>query len=301
MSWLDPLTWPIHPWALLGVGIAAALYARGGTPRLLHNGPHDLAGVPWRAAAFFAGLAVIVVALDTPIETLAAQLFWVHMTQHLLLIAVAAPLLVAGAPGWRIWRGLPLGLRRPLARTAFTHPRLGPLRNIVGLLAGPAAAWLLSSASLWIWHWPAAYDLALRNHAVHHLEHAVFLATALLFWAQVIDQPPFRCRMSYLRRSAYVFGSGVQSWLLAAVLGFASLPYYSYAEFSVRPGSISALGDQQLGAGIMWVPGSIASSIVIIACVGLWLRDEARAADNFDRAALHTSEAPAPTRQIRRT
>src|SRR3984893_75261 len=122
MSWLNPLTWPTEPLVIVGVEFIAALYLWGGSRRAhLARGGQTRGDAQWRATAFFSGLGVVLVALDTPIETLARQLFWAHMTQHLLLIMVAAPLLVIGAPGMQIWRALPLSIRRPLARIAVKH------------------------------------------------------------------------------------------------------------------------------------------------------------------------------------
>jgi len=279
VSWLNPLTWPIEPWVLLGVEAIAVLYLWGGArarPRRKNPGAARL-----RAVAFWSGLAAIVFALDTPLETLARQLFWAHMTQHLLLIMVAAPLLVAAAPWLQVWRGLPLAIRRPLARTAFKHPALAGGRRLAAWLTAPLGALALSSANLWFWHWPQAYDLTLHNHAIHHLEHALFLGLGIVFWAQLIDQPPFRSRLTQLQRVGYVFVATVQAWALAALLAFATAPYYAYALLPSRPGGISALTDQQFGAGIMWVPGSITYSIVFIACIYLWFRDEDRAAQSF--------------------
>jgi cytochrome c oxidase assembly factor CtaG len=220
------------------------------------------------------GLASILLALDTPVETLARRLFWAHMTQHLLLIVVAAPLLVVAAPWLQIWRGLPLSIRRPLARTIVRHPALaGPRRAFRGL-SSPVAALVLSTANLWFWHWPAAYNLTLHNHTVHHLEHGLFLGLGILFWAQVIDQHPFHARLSQFTRVIYVAVATIGSWALAGVLAFATAPFYAYAALASRPGGISALTDQQVGAGIMWVPGSITYSIVFIACLYLWFREE---------------------------
>jgi putative membrane protein len=267
VSWLNPLTWPIEPWVLLGVEVTAILYLWGGQRRLAPPSR-------WRTAAFWSGLAVILFALDTPIESLARQLFWAHMTQHLLLIMVAAPLLVVAAPWLQIWRGLPLSIRRPLAKTAVKHPALAGPRRAFAWLTAPVGAFIVSTLNLWFWHWPSAYDLTLRNHTVHHLEHGLFLGLGILFWAQVIDQYPFRVRLSPLARAVYVFLGTIQAWALAAVLAFATAPYYAYALLPVRPGGISALTDQQFGAGIMWVPGSITFSIVFLACLYLWFRDE---------------------------
>jgi cytochrome c oxidase assembly factor CtaG len=203
------------------------------------------------------------------------------MTQHLLLIMVAAPLLVVGSPWLHIWRGLPLGIRRPVAKTVMRHRAFSWPRKVATLLFKPSAAWLVSSANLWFWHWPPAYDLTLRNHAVHHLEHALFLGLGILFWAQVIDQYPFHARLSQIKRVGYVFAAAIQAWALAALLAFASSPFYAYALLQFRPGGISALTDQQLGAGIMWVPGSITYAIVFIVCIYLWFREEDARAGAF--------------------
>ncbi|HET9849072.1 MAG TPA: cytochrome c oxidase assembly protein [Candidatus Dormibacteraeota bacterium] len=277
MSWLNPLTWPIEPWVLLGVEVTAILYIWGRPTRRRQASPS-----PWwggtgrglREGSFWLALAVIIFALDTPLEWLARQLFWAHMTQHLLLIMVAAPLLVVASPWLQLWRGLPLRLRRPLARTIVKHPLFAGPRRLYALIGTPVAAWILSSANLWFWHWPSMYDLTLRNHAVHHLEHALFLGLGILFWAQVIDQYPFHARLSQIKRVAYVFTATIQAWALAALLAFANAPYYAYAALPSRPGGISALTDQQFGAGIMWVPGALTYAIVFIACLYLWFRDE---------------------------
>ena len=138
---------------------------------------------------------------------------------------------------------------------------------------------MLAALNLWLWHLPAAYDLTLRSHLVHHVEHTLFLGLGLLFWAQVIDQPPFHATLTQLQRLTYVFTATIAAWALAALLGLASAAFYAYAALPERPGGISALTDQQIGAGIMWVPGSITYSIVIVWCLLLWLRDEERAAE----------------------
>ena len=282
-SWLNPLSWPIEPWVLLGVEITAILWIWGGQHAQRHPRTPLQAGsgrgAMWRTICFWLGLATIVFALDTPLEWYARQLFWAHMTQHLILIMVSAPLLVVASPWMQIWRGLPLKLRRPVARTVVKHPGFAAPRRAFALISTPVAAWILSSANLWLWHWPPAYDLTLRNHTVHHLEHALFLGLGILFWAQVIDQYPYRVKLSSIKRVAYVFTATIQSWALAALLAFATSPFYAYALLPFRPGGISALTDQQLGAGVMWVPGSITYSIVFLAGIFLWFREEdARAA-----------------------
>ncbi len=286
MAWRNPLTWPIDPWVLLGIEVTVLLYLRGGRHRRRRarpGGPEVTGGdnQPWRALAFWLGLATILFALDSPLERLARQLFWAHMTQHLLLIVVAAPLLAVAAPGFQIWRGLPLAVRRPLARTVVKHPALSGPRKVLCWSTSPTAAWVLSSGNLWFWHWPAAYNLTLQNHAAHHLEHALFLGLGLLFWAQVIGQAPFHAGLSQLQGVAYIFLASIQAWALAAVLAFAGASPYAYAQLPSQPGGISAATDQQFGAGLMWVPGSITYSIVIIAGIYRWLGDADRGGRRF--------------------
>jgi cytochrome c oxidase assembly factor CtaG len=263
--------WPFEPAVLIGVELAAVLYVVGGVGRP-HK--HRLAADRWRELAFWLGLATILLALQSPIEMLARQLFWVHMVQHLMLMVVAAPLLAMSAPWIRTWRALPLGFRRSVARPLFLHPRVAVLRGLYKQLARPGVIWTLAAANLWLWHLPALYDLTLRNHLVHHLEHGLFLGLGLAFWAHVFDQHPFRAPLGSLARASFVFFAMVQSWGLAAILSFATGPFYAYAQLPSRPGGISALTDQQLGGGMMWVPGAITYSIAFVALLFRWLADE---------------------------
>jgi putative membrane protein len=268
-------SWPFEPVVLVGVEVAGMLYVIGGIGRRPDR---------WRSLAFWAGLATILLALQSPIEMLARQLFWIHMVQHLLLSVVAAPLLAAASPWTRLWRALPLGWRRGIARPLFLSPRLELVRAIYRRVSNPKVIWILAAGNLWLWHYPGLYDLTLRNHLVHHLEHTLFLGLGIAFWAYVIDQHPFHSRLTSLGRAAYVFLAMVQSWSLAAVLSFATGPFYAYAQLPWRPGGISALTDQQLGGGMMWVPGAITYSIAFVALLFRWLADE----DARPQAALTT-------------
>jgi putative membrane protein len=275
-SWGDPSQWPLEPGVLLGVAVAAILFLAGSGRQVPHR--RDASVRTWREVAFWAGLASLLLALNSPLEYLARQLFWAHMVQHLVLITVSAPLLALAAPALPMWRGLPRALRRPFARVAVRHPALSPVRALVRQLGRPLPAWVLATANLWLWHWTPLYDLTLRNHLVHHLEHALFLGTGALLWMQVIDQSPFKGSLSRVQRTAYLFATTIQSWVLAGVLAFSPFAFYAYAQLPARPGGLTALGDQQVGAGMMWVPGSVSYSIAIIALLLLWLRDEERTA-----------------------
>jgi putative membrane protein len=255
--------------ALAWVIGAAALYAIGGR-RLPRGG--SVAAQRWRTASFVAGLATIVVALDSSIDELADKLLWVHMVQHILLLMVAPPLLALARPWNRMWHGFPLELRRRIARSVVQGSRWAPVRGVAAVLGGAVASWLAFNVTLVAWHIPGAYDLTLRSAPAHALEHAMFFAFGLLFWTRVIDSPPWRSALPATARAAYVGLAMIVSWILAIVLAVASSPLYApYAAESSRPGGISALADQQLAAGVMWVPGSIPFTIVLLLILYRWL------------------------------
>jgi putative membrane protein len=225
-----------------------------------------------RDAAFYLGLLSILVALDSPLDPLADTLFAAHMTQHVLLLVVAPPLIVYSAPWLQLWQPLPLGFRRTLAKSIARDRWAAPLRAAGKLLSRPLAAWIAFNGVLVAWHVPALYDATLSSQAVHDLEHATFLGAGVLFWLQVIDSPPVRSRLAYAARAVYLTAALLVSWVLAIVLAFASTPLYSaYAHLAHRPGGISALADQQFAAGVMWVPGSIPFTIAIIWALYRWL------------------------------
>jgi putative membrane protein len=254
-----PLDWTGGP-ALLWVVGAATLYLLGGRGRRPPAAPER-----WRAAAFAGGLLAVLVALDSPLDELADELFWAHMVQHLLLIGVAPPLLCLARPWTRMWRGVPARRRAPVSRELTTGPRWAPLRRLAAFLAGGLVSWLVFNLDFAAWHLPVLYDAALRSDAVHAGEHLAFFATALLLWTRVIYSPPWRSRLSEPAKLAYLGGTLVVGWVLAIVLATASSPlYFAYAAEASRPGHISALTDQQLAAGVMWVPGSLPYTIAIV-------------------------------------
>lgn len=261
--------WPIDP-PLYAVVVLATLYWLGGRHRV--SSRRSGLESRGRATAFYAGLAVVLLALDSPLDPLAEKLFAAHMAQHVLLLMVAPPLVVLAAPWSRLWRPLPLGFRRATAKVIARDPRARPLRATARALAAPLPAWILFNANLVLWHVPRFYDATLRNQGIHELEHSLFLATGLLFWAAIFESPPLRVRLDWLGRVAYVTGAIVVGWILAIVLALAPHPLYTpYAELAHRPGGLSALGDQQIAAGVMWVPGSITLTIAFVLFFYRWL------------------------------
>ena len=251
--------------------VGASLLYRLGGRQSAHARRSD--GGRWRTTAFVAGMATIVIALDSPIDELAEQLLWVHMVQHILLLLVAPPLLALARPWNRMWHGLPLGFRRRAANLVARSPRLGPVRRIASALQEPLPSWLAFNVTFVAWHVPAAYDATLHSQLVHAFEHLTFFGTALLFWTRVIDSPPWRSRLAEVPRAVYVALAMLVSWVLAITFAVSTAPVYApYAAEASRPGGITALADQQLAAGVMWVPGSIPLTIAMLFVVYRWLQ-----------------------------
>lgn len=247
---------------------AAALYALGGHGRVGGAGR----GRRRRDAAFYSGVLVLLAALEPPVDTLADRSFAMHMTQHVLLLTVAPPLLLLGRPWPRMWMPFPPTARRAAARGLARGRSTAWLRLAGRTLARPPVALAAMSAALAVWHLPALYDAAIESGAVHVLEHLSFVGTALLFWGPLLEAPPVRARVGHLRRAAWFALACLPGWVLALVLAYASTPLYAaYASLPHRPGGLSALGDQQVAAGVMWVPGSLPYLVAVVFFVYRWL------------------------------
>jgi putative membrane protein len=262
-SW-DPLVLGsllLTGWAY-SVGVRV-LWTRAGVGRGLSR---------WNVAAFSGGLLTLFVALISPLDGLSAALFSAHMVQHLLLILVAAPLLVAGRPLLALLWALPLRWRRRVSH-AERQPTLAAFWR---RLSHPAVAWLLAAVALWLWHLPLFYQAALRSNGLHAFEHVCLLATALLFWYVLIGAGG-RQRCGYAAAVAYLLAMGAQSSVLGVVLAFSQPWYPAYAP-SVAAWHLTLAQDQQIAGLIMWIPAGAIYLIAVLLLIVRWLTAEERAA-----------------------
>jgi cytochrome c oxidase assembly factor CtaG len=169
-----------------------------------------------------------------------------------------------------------------LAGDALSAPR-----RAARWLAAPLASVVVFNATLLVWHLPALYDLTLRNGLAHDLEHALFFGTALLVWTHLIPGTTGRPQLTDGARAAYATATLLVSWVLAIILAVApDAVYGAYAALAHRPLGLSALNDQQIAAGVMWVPGSVPFTIAIFVSAYRWLdggmrRRGIRAADDL--------------------
>jgi cytochrome c oxidase assembly factor CtaG len=243
-------SWPSEPWLLVGLLVAAWLYLRGWL-FLHHRNPQRWHG--GRLAAFLGGLAVVYLALASPIEPFSALLLQVHMAQHMLLMLAAPPLFWLGEPLLPILRGLPRPIRVHLAAPLLSSP---PLRRFFGRLTHPLVALPIFVAVSWGWHSPALYELALRSTGWHYGQHVCFFGAALVFWYPVVRPYPSRPRWSPWLLLPYLLLADLSNTALCAVLTFSDRVLYSYYSEVPRLGGLSALEDQAAAGLLMWVPGS---------------------------------------------
>jgi cytochrome c oxidase assembly factor CtaG len=251
------------PLGLLVLAVAYAtglrrIWANARTARLVGVGP---------AVAFACALLALLVALTSPLEDAATRELPVHMVQHLLLLAVAAPLLAVSAPVTVVLRALPAAVRRRVAPGVrrITRWQTSPR----GWLAWMVAAFVLSTAALFLWHVPAVYDAAVRHPVVHVLEHTTFVATATLFWWMALGAT---------RRSRRglgvlaVFVATLPATALGILMTMARTPWYA-----VYGHGAAALRDQQVAGALMWGFGGAALVVGAAALFASWLASMDRA------------------------
>jgi cytochrome c oxidase assembly factor CtaG len=240
----------------------------------------------WRTGVFFLGIGTVLFALVPALDDLAADLFSVHMLQHMLLTAIAPPLLFIGEPVRPLLLGLPDLVRarvvRPLARS-------GPVRALVHVLRHPLVAVLLFVGGVYLWHWPPLYDAAVEDARLHVLEHAHFFGAAMLFWSVVIDPVPFRGTLPYAARIVYLLLAGAaQNTLLGGILSFSTQQLYPhYADRTLRYG-LEALTDQRIGGALMWVVGDAVFLLGVSLAFFRWLAHEEETQRRRERGTLRS-------------
>jgi putative membrane protein len=242
--------WSVDPAAVAAVAVAGGSYAAG--LRRLWRSRRGRGASPLRALSFLGGLVALLAAVASPLDGAADVLLSAHMVQHLLLLAVAPPLLILGRPLVVGMQGLPEGLRRDARRLG----RRPAVRAIIRAVTHPGFAWLLLVVVVWGWHVPAAYERAVSHPSLHALEHGTFLAAALLFWWPALEPGDGR-RLPRGADVLYMLTTWLQSGALGALFTLAPAPvYHVYAvQALVRGGS--ALADQQVAGLIMWLPGGL--------------------------------------------
>jgi len=240
-SWSAPLD------VDLALCLATIIYVRGWSR--LHT-PFPNLFSAWRLAAFLAGIVSVWIAIGSPVDAFDETSLAVHMLQHLLLMAVAPPLILLGAPALPLLQGLPESLARKVVGPVL---RWAPVRRFGHLITNPAICWLAATLALIGWHVPSVFELALRWDWLHNLEHACFLGAGFLFWWPVVQPWPSTARWPRWSVPLYLFVATLPCDALSGFLAFCDRVIYTSYLSAPRLLNISALQDQELAAAFMWV------------------------------------------------
>ncbi len=252
--------WTLDPLILTPMLVLGVLYLAG----LLRLRRRKYAGLAMRplalSSATLGGLALFF-ALIWPLDAFSESSFAVHMAQHMLLIAVAGPLLALARMSIPI--NAAIAAVSPATATALSVPR-----KWLRILLMPSLVFILHGAVIWIWHSPVLFELALHVEWIHTLEHLSFLIAGYWYWTVLMRHSE---NEAYASATLSVLSTLMHTGLLGALITFAPRPLYStYVE--TQGGMGMALQDQQLAGLLMWVPVGACYLIGGLAFAAAWLR-----------------------------
>jgi len=238
--------------------VAGLLYGRGLT--LLWRAAGTGRGVSRAAAASYAiGWLALGVALLSPLDGAGETLFAAHMLQHEVLMLVAAPLMVLGRPlatwSWAFAPGARTRITRALQSASW--------KRVWSALTRPLTAWCLHAAAIWGWHAPALFNAARSDAAIHALQHASFLFSALLFWWSLLRPQSRGVRAG--GALLYLFTTMIHTGALGALFVFSDTVWYPANSAAGAHWGLTPLEDEQLGGLIMWIPGGFVYLAVALA------------------------------------
>lgn len=270
----DWRVWKLYPSFMVGWLLFGAVYFLCVGP-LRHRFPGSKPATTGQVACFSGALLAMVLSLQGPLHELSDYfLFSAHMVQHLVLILVMPPLLLAGIPDW---------LLRPALNVKA-------IKLVARALTLPLVAFALNNAIFLAWHFPGPYDLMMRDHGVHVAMHLTIMVTGVIMWWPVMSPLPELPRIAAPLQMVYLFLVGIPMMLSAALITFSASAMYSWYVEAPRLWGLSPLEDQRLGGVIMWVPGGLVLWIAITAVYFRWTQRE------VDEDERGVAIRPMPTR-----
>ncbi|MFL9824635.1 cytochrome c oxidase assembly protein [Rhodoplanes sp. SY1] len=258
--------WSLAPATLLPVLVLPALYLSAIVSRR-----HESAPPAWRVVLFGTGWLLLVVAVVSPLCRLAAHLAWAHMVQHVILVALAPPLLLLGTED--VWR-----------RAAAVRGGRVAIRSWLGR---PIGAGLAYGAAIWFWHVPSAYEAALRDGALHLVMLGTLLCVALMFWRSLLAAARSDAGVA-LAAAPVLLATLMHTGMLGALLTFSPGLWFPLMAQGALAFGLSPLADQQLAGLIMWVPMGL---VYMAAALGLVARGLAGPEDSA-AIAFRTAAGP---------
>jgi len=230
-------------WSSAALILVALVYLRGW---LRLRSADSVQG--WRAGSFLLGLLLIWVAMASPLAALDQEMLTAHMIQHLLLMSVASPCILLGAPVRPLLFGVPRRLVPALNR-AF---RSAAMQQLGTVLTNPAVCWLAAAGTLIVWHIPAVFMFGMRSEVWHGIEQASFLVSGILFWWPVVQPWPSTVKWPEWSILLYLFLATLPCDILSGFLVFCDRVVYPLYLSSAQAFALSALADQQRAGALMW-------------------------------------------------
>jgi cytochrome c oxidase assembly factor CtaG len=275
--------WSFDPFVIV-VAVVVLLHELGLANLRRRSVPERTKSRRLRSFYFYGGLALLLVAVVSPIDYWADDYFFVHMIEHILIMFFAPILIVAGAPWLPLLHSLPVGPRRRLLRAVLLGPSSPVLRSVGRFLSNPWTALVAFNLVMVIWHVPALFDAAAENQFVHiWLMHASFFITGIMFWLQIIPSYPFRLRTSPLWQIGAIVSTNVVMFVLAMTMSLYSATSW-YSVYAHVPGvTLSPYADQQIGAAILWICGDFWALPALIIVIRRALEDKEGFSLSVDR------------------
>lgn len=258
-------TWTLTPMILAPLILAGFLYGVGAM-RLWRRSSRARAQRFREAVLFATGWSILAAAFISPLHALSERLFTAHMVEHELIMAFAAPLIVAATPGAALLWSLPVPCRQFLGRTFHANTCAASWN----FLTRPWVVTLLHALAIWIWHAPGLFEAALVRGPLHYAQHASFLGTALLFWWVMLRTGPGQAVL-------HLFFTSLHTSLLGVLLVVSDRVWYPLNFTEPALFGLTAFEDQQLAGLIMWVPAGLVYSGAALLLMGRWIADSGRA------------------------
>lgn len=252
------IAWSWQPSVVLGSALLAGGYlAVIGPGRARFAGAEPPSGR--RVAAFLGGVAVLFLALASPLDAWSDHyLLSAHMVQHMLLTYIMPPLLLLGTPGWLV---------RPLLRSRLIRP-------ILQVWTRPMPAFVVFNLLFGMSHFPAIYNLTLEHEPAHVALHLLYMATAVVTWWPLLSPLPELPRLSYGQQLLYICLQTIPSGLIGAMITLSGGVLYPTYAAAPRVTALSPQADQQLAGLIMWVGGWAIFFVALTIVFFVWAHRE---------------------------
>ena len=282
------LYWAWPPVVTVAVALVALLWVRA-TRQVAREHP----GNPYprrRTVSFAAALLLVLLALQSGIERYDTTLFSMHMVQHLILLFPVPILLLQAGPVTLLLR---------VASPRWRARILAVLQSrAVGVISHPLVGWTLLVAVMWGTHLSVMFETALENETIHNMEHALYLSTALLFWAPIFSVDPIRHRLRGGSALAYLITQMPQNSFLGVAIMFSSTPLYPHYVTLQRAWGPTPLEDQQLAGAIMWLVGDALFLAAIFVVLAALAKSEDRPQSRYDEAQTAAAIAEIRRREV---